>query len=74
MSQCAVSITILHDEVGLPLRRGPAIQEFRDVRMIEVGKDPALGLETAYDGRRVLPAANRFDGDVVLELGIDAPP
>ena len=30
---------VLHDEVGLPLRRAPTVQEFRDVRMIEVGED-----------------------------------
>lgn len=62
------AVDVLHDEVGEPLRRGADVQEPRDVRVVEGGKDPALGAEAAEDVVGIEPAAHELDRDVSAEV------
>lgn len=62
----------LHHEIRRTVVRRAAVVESRDVRVIEAGEDPALGLESAQDPLGVQPLMDQLDGHLLLELPIDA--
>ena len=62
------ALHVLHHEVGKALGRGAAVEEPRDVRMVQRGEDLPLVAEAADDQLRVHAAADHLDGDRVLEI------
>ena len=64
---------MLHHEIGKAVRRRAAIEEGRDVGVIERREDLALVPEALDDQLRVHAPANHLDGDAPLELVVGAP-
>jgi hypothetical protein len=66
------ALDVLHDEVRKPVGRRPAIEQARDVRMIEVGENLALVAEATQYRLSIHPALDDFDRDGLLVLGVGA--
>ena len=49
-----------------------AVNEFADIRVIQLGEDSALRAEAAQDGVRIHAAFHKLDGDLLLEVAIVA--
>ena len=64
------AIDVFHDDVHGAVRQSAAVQEMRDVRMIELSEDLALDPEPRLDSSRQRPAVNDFDGYLLLELRV----
>src|SRR5690606_17165319 len=61
------AVDVLHDEIGRAFRRGTAVQETRDVGMIEVGEDLAFAEQPLFRLGIDEPVANELDGDLLAE-------
>ena len=59
---------VLHHEVRQSLRRGPAIEEARNMRMVQGREHLPLVTEAADDEVRVHAAADHLDGDRMREI------
>jgi hypothetical protein len=56
----------LHDEVRQPRLGRAAVQQPRDIRMIEAREDLALVAESLHDVRRVVARSDQLDGNLLL--------
>ena len=65
-------IDVLHDQVGGSIRQGSAVQEVRDVGMIELGEDLPLYLEARLHRAAESAPMHHFDRDALFEFGIGA--
>ena len=65
------SLDVLHHQVGPSIARGPAVDESRDVRVLQRGEDLPLGPEPP-DTLLVEQAAHDLDGHALLEGAIGA--
>ena len=63
---------VLHDEVRQALRRGAAVEEARDVWMVQGREDLAFVAKAPDHELGVHAAANHLERDVVLELVVGA--
>lgn len=66
------ALDVLHDEVRPTVRRGAAIVEPCDVRVLERGEDLPLVAEAEQDVVGVHPAPDQLERDALLELRIVA--
>src|SRR5579863_1765788 len=66
------AIDVLHDNVDGSVRQGAAVQEMRDIRMIELGQDLTLDFESGLHSLPRRAAVNHLDSYLLLELGISA--
>ena len=64
------AIDVLHDYVGGSVRQGAAVQEMRDVGMIQLRKDLTLDFQTRLNSSRQRAAVNHLDGHLLFELGV----
>jgi hypothetical protein len=66
------AVDVFHDDVCGGVGKSAAIQEARDIRMVELGEDlpldPEAGLSAPHHGA----AVHHFDGDFLFELGVGA--
>ncbi len=58
---------VFHDEVGEAVGGGAAIEQARDVRMVEPGEDLPLGAEAPHDRLGVHPAFQDLERDTFVE-------
>ena len=65
-------LDVLHDEVGEPVLGRPAVEQARDVWVVQGGENLALVAEAAEDEVRVHPALDELDGDAAAELAVVA--
>ena len=67
-------VDVLHREVGRAVVGGAAVDQPRDVRVIEVGEDLPFGPEPLFDDRRLERRADHLDRDLLLVriVGADA--
>src|SRR5690625_151213 len=61
----------LHDEVWPAVIGGTAVEEPRNVGVVERGEDLALGTEPGEELVGVEAAAEELDGDLLVELAVD---
>ena len=66
------AIDVLHDDVDGSVREGSAVQEMRDIRMVELRQDLALDFESRLHTVPRRAAVNHLDGYLLFELGIGA--
>ena len=66
-------LDVLHDEVRQAVLGRVAVEQARDVRVIEAGEDLPLVAEAAQHGLRVHAALDELDGDLLLVLAVGAP-
>ncbi len=64
------AVDIFHDDIGAAVGQGAAVQEMRNIRMIELGQYLALQLEARVHGDRKGAAMHDLDGNLLFELGI----
>jgi hypothetical protein len=64
------AIDVLHDNVSCSIRERPAIQQVRDVWMIQLRENLALDLKARVDRAAGRAAAHHFDGHLLFEFGI----
>ncbi len=67
---CAVDQ--FHDQIGHSIVGGATIEQAGDVGMVETGQDLALVAEALQDELVVEAATHQLDGNLMLELAIDA--
>src|SRR5260370_42535685 len=63
------AIDVLHDEIRKPLRSRAAIEQPRDILMLELRQDLPLQPKARDDLLRVISPADQFDGDLLAILG-----
>src|SRR5271169_1392015 len=68
------TLNILHDEVRQTLRSSTAVNESRDIGMVEICQDLTFGAEAIHKLFRNKDAINDFDGDVLAVFIVDAGP
>ena len=67
-----LAVDVLHDDVRRAVRGRAAVEQPRDVRMVERREDLALELQPALDVARQQPAPHQLDRDLLLELLVGA--
>ena len=70
IDRCAVDV--LHDDVSGLVRQRAAVEEVRDIGMVELRQDLPLDLEPRRCAAPDRAAVHDFDRDLLLELGIGA--
>ena len=63
-----LAIDVLHDEVGAAVFRRAAVEQARNIGMLEAGEDFPLGAKAAQDVISVEPAAQQLDRHLLAEL------
>ena len=66
------AVDVLHDEVGRAVRRAPAVEQSRDVRVLQRRQDLPLRAQPALHLAREHAAADQLDGDLLLILLVGA--
>ena len=66
------AVDVFHDDVGGAVRQRAAIQQMRDVRVIELSQDLALDLEPGLHGVGDRAAEDHLDGHSLVEFGVRA--
>src|SRR5580700_1385783 len=64
------AVDVFHDDVRGAVRQRAAVQEMRNVGVIELGEDLTLDLEPRLDSAGERAAEYHFDGYLLLELGV----
>jgi hypothetical protein len=67
-----LAVDILHDDVWCAVGRRAAVEQARDIRMIERRQDLAFELQPALDMPRQQPASHQLDCDLLPELLVGA--
>src|SRR6185436_7839597 len=67
----ANSLDVFHHQVRKSVGRRSAVDQSRDVGMVEASKYLALQAEAAEDFLRVHSALHQLDGDALLELVVE---
>ena len=67
-----LAVDVLHDEVRLAVVGHAAVEQPRDVRMIERREDLSLGAEAVASMSASEPAAQQLERDLLLELSVGA--
>jgi len=65
-------VDVLHDEIGGSVGQGAAVEQVRDVGVIELREDLPLRFEPRLDRAAEGAARYDLDGDLLLELGVGA--
>ncbi len=65
-------IDVLHDQIGGAIRQGSAVQEVRDIGMIELGEDLPLYFEARLNRAAHGAPMHHLDRDALLEFGVGA--
>ena len=68
----ADAVDVFHDEVGHAFLRRAAVEELRDVRMVEIGQYLALALQSEFGLGVDEPVAPELDRDLLVELVVRA--
>jgi len=66
------SVDVFHDDVGAAIGECAAVDQVRDIRMIQLGEDLALDLEPGLHAAREHAATHDLDGHPLLELFVGA--
>ena len=72
-SSIGSAFDVLHDEIRQAVVGRVAVQQVRDVRVIEARKDLPLVAEAAQHGLRIHAALDELDRDLFLVLPVGAP-
>ena len=67
-----LAVDVLHDEVGRAVRRAPAVEQPRDVRVLQRRQDLPLHAQPALHLAREHAAADQLDRDLLLVLLVGA--
>src|SRR5579864_4642534 len=63
-----LTLDILHHQEGATIRRGAAVQQTADIRVVEIGQDLALMTEAGQQILSVHAGPDQLDGDLFLEV------
>ena len=63
------AVDVFHDDVGRAVGQRAAVQQVRDVRMIELRENLAFDLEAGLNATPQRAAMHHFDGHFLLEVG-----
>ena len=66
------SFDVFHDEIGKAVPRRPAVEQPRNVRVIEAGQNLPLVAEMAQDRIGVHAAFDQLDRNLLLVFGVGA--
>ncbi len=72
-SSIGTPFDVLHDEIRQAVLGRVAVQQARDVRVIEAREDLPLVAEAAQHGLRIHAALDELDRDLLLVLPVGAP-
>lgn len=61
-------VDVFHDDIRKPFGGGAAVQQSRDVRMVQVGQNLPLEAQPPRAELRQQPARNRLDGHAVSKF------
>ncbi len=67
-----LAVDVFHDQVRMAVRRRAAIQQARDVRMVEAGEDLPFAFETAHELARIEARAQQFQCGLLRECTVGA--
>ena len=62
-----LSLHVVHHHVGQPLPGGPAVDQARNVRMVQAGEDLALPLKTVQQLRPIQIGSHYLDRDLLVK-------
>ncbi len=65
-----LTVDVLHDQIGQAIGGRAAVEQSRDIRVLEIGENLTLGPEPPHDRERVHAALDDFERDGVRKLAV----